>query len=282
MDAAGHHHQPAGPAAVRRRRLPQGLPAAGSTAVAHPHSGVAAPSGQQDEQSARQLREVIAAAWAAIDAAPSPGPAQLEQARRTYRDTSPVQETLFTGTEPAQQHDDASRTAGQAAAGARPSPQAPGLGAPPADSTDTPAAAEATAVSAPTAPARQRHADAPTRPRPPRAARHGRRSTRPRRHPRHSPARRSPTTTSASACAGSPRWCSRSCSASPAQAGLWTRRPASWHRTPVSGQPASPTAEPGKRSPRRRRACASRSTPRTAPAPGCSPGPRSPAGCSPA
>ena len=140
------------------------------TAVAHPHSGVAAPSGQEDEQSARQLREAIAAAWAAIDAAPSPGPAQLEQARRTYRDTSPVQETLFTGTEPAQQHDDASRTAGQAAAGARPSPQAPGLGAPPADSTDTPAAAEATAVSAPTAPARQRHADA--RPGPGRRGRH--------------------------------------------------------------------------------------------------------------
>ena len=127
------------------------------TAVAHPHSGVAAPSGQEDEQSARQLREAIAAAWSAIDAAPSPGPAQLEQARRTYRDTSPVQETLFTGTEPAQQHDDASRVAGQAAAGARPSPQAPGPGAPPADSTDTPA----TAVSAPTAPAGQRHADAP-------------------------------------------------------------------------------------------------------------------------
>ena len=132
------------------------------TAAVHPHSGVAAPSGQEDEQSARQLREAIAAAWAAIDAAPAPGPAQLEQARRTYRDTSPVQETLFTGTEPAQQHDGASRTVGQAAASARLSPQAPpGPGAPPADSTDTRATAEATAVSAPAAPARRQHADAP-------------------------------------------------------------------------------------------------------------------------
>ena len=47
------------------------------TAAAHPHSGVAAPDDQEDEQSARQLREAIAATWAAIDAAPPPGPAQL-------------------------------------------------------------------------------------------------------------------------------------------------------------------------------------------------------------
>ena len=126
------------------------------TAAAHPHSGVAAPSDQQDEQSARQLREVIAAAWAAIDAAPAPGPAQLDQARRTYRATSPVQETLFAGTEPARQRDDASRTAGQPPPGARPSAQAPpGPAAPPADSNDTSAIAEARAVSASAAPARK-------------------------------------------------------------------------------------------------------------------------------
>ena len=40
------------------------------TAAVHPHSGVDVPNGQEDEQSARHLREAITAAWAAIDAAP--------------------------------------------------------------------------------------------------------------------------------------------------------------------------------------------------------------------
>jgi hypothetical protein len=128
------------------------------TAAAHPHSGVAAPDGQEDEQSARQLREAIAATWAAIEAAPPPDPAQLDRARRTYQDTSPVQQTLFTVTEPAQPHDDASRTTGQPAADTRPPAQtSPGHATPPASSNDAPAAA----VSAPPAPARQQRAGAP-------------------------------------------------------------------------------------------------------------------------
>ena len=48
------------------------------------------------------LREVLDAAWAAIDAAPAPTPGQREQACRTYQeDTSPVQENLFGDETPA-------------------------------------------------------------------------------------------------------------------------------------------------------------------------------------
>jgi N12 class adenine-specific DNA methylase len=71
---------------LSRRRL---------TAAAHPQASLTAPGDQDDEQATRTLREAIADAWAAIEAAPPPAPAQLEAARRTYRDTSPVQEALF-------------------------------------------------------------------------------------------------------------------------------------------------------------------------------------------
>ena len=249
------------------------------TAAAHPHSGVAAPDDQEDEQSARQLREAIAATWAAIDAAPPPDPAQLDRARRTYQDTSPVQQTLFTVTEPAQPHDDASRTTGQPAADTRPPAQtSPGPATPPASSNDAPAAA----VSAPPAPARQQRAGAPA---PAAAGRYAAARAAPARAgtPASAPPRRA---------AHRRRHLPRPAQAPPAR----VRGPAGRHRhgpaygpgdRPAgtvfrpAGQPASPAAEPGKRSRRRRRACASRSTPQTAPpAPGCCPGPRSPGGCS--
>ncbi len=72
--------------ALARRRL---------TAAVHPQANLTASSDQDDEQATRLLREAIADAWAAVEAAPPPAPAQLEAALRTYRDTSPVQQALF-------------------------------------------------------------------------------------------------------------------------------------------------------------------------------------------
>ena len=65
------------------------------TAAAHPHASLDAPGDEEDKQSAQRRREAIDAAWGAIEAAPPPAPAQLEYARRAYRDTSPVEQTLF-------------------------------------------------------------------------------------------------------------------------------------------------------------------------------------------
>ena len=65
------------------------------TAAAHPHASLDAPGDEEDKQSAQRHREAIDAAWGAIEAAPPPAPAQLEYARRAYRDTSPVEQTLF-------------------------------------------------------------------------------------------------------------------------------------------------------------------------------------------
>jgi hypothetical protein len=57
--------------------------------------------GDQDrvEELRTRLNEAIDEAWTAIDAAPPPTVGQLEQSRHTYRDTSPVQDTLFPGQE---------------------------------------------------------------------------------------------------------------------------------------------------------------------------------------
>ena len=133
--------------AVIRQRL---------TAAAHPQANLTGPSDQKDEQSARLCREVIADAWAAIEAAPPPAPAQLEYARRTYRDTGPAQETLFDGSEPARQQDTLKdRADDPAAPGQPPVPAETGHAADPGDTVSS-----ATAGSTPAEPAR--HQDAST------------------------------------------------------------------------------------------------------------------------
>ena len=81
------------------------------TAAAHPDAGLTAPSEEKDKQAARQRRAAVDAAWAAIEAAPPPSPAELNHARHVYRDTSPVQQTLF---------DDPPQDSTQAQDGARP------------------------------------------------------------------------------------------------------------------------------------------------------------------
>ena len=65
------------------------------TAAVHPDAGLTAPSEEKDKQAGQRRREAVDAAWAAIEAAPPPSPADLDHARHVYRDTSPVQQTLF-------------------------------------------------------------------------------------------------------------------------------------------------------------------------------------------
>ena len=65
------------------------------TAAARPDASPTAPSEEEDKQAAQQRREAVDTAWAAIEAAPPPAPAELDHARHVYRDTSPVQQTLF-------------------------------------------------------------------------------------------------------------------------------------------------------------------------------------------
>ena len=55
----------------------------------------AAPGEEEDKQARQRLRESVSAAWAAIEAAPPPSPADLDRARRDYRDWRPAQQTLF-------------------------------------------------------------------------------------------------------------------------------------------------------------------------------------------
>ena len=91
------------------------------TAAAHPDAGLTAPSEEEDKQAARQRREAVDAAWAAIEAAPPPSPAELDHARHVYRDTSPVQQTLF---------DDPPQDSTQAQDGTRPTASRPPRPAP--------------------------------------------------------------------------------------------------------------------------------------------------------
>ena len=91
------------------------------TAAAHPDAGLTAPSEEKDKQAARQRRAAVDAAWAAIEAAPPPSPAELNHARHVYRDTSPVQQTLF---------DDPPQDSTQAQDGARPTASRPPRPAP--------------------------------------------------------------------------------------------------------------------------------------------------------
>ena len=91
------------------------------TAAAHPHAGIAVPGEEQDKQATRQRTEAVDAAWAAIEAAPPPAPAGLDHARHLYRDTSPVQQTLFDDAPP-----DSTRTPDRSrATSSRPRREAP-------------------------------------------------------------------------------------------------------------------------------------------------------------
>jgi len=107
----------------------------------------AAPGEEEDKQARERLREATDAAWAAIEAAPPPSPADLDRARRDYRDWRPVQQTLFD--DPPQ---DSTPTPGGTRATAFPQPR-PAPAAPPAPA-DT-ARPAATAAAPPAAPPRQ-------------------------------------------------------------------------------------------------------------------------------
>ena len=98
------------------------------TAAAHPDAGLTAPGEEEDKQAARQRREAVDAAWAAIEAAPPPSPAELDHARHVYRDTSPVQQTLFDDPpqDSTQAQDGARRTASRPP---RPAPSGPAASA---------------------------------------------------------------------------------------------------------------------------------------------------------
>ena len=64
-------------------------------AAVHPNAGLTAPGEDEDKQAGERLTEAVDAVWAAIEASPPPSPADLENARHVYRDTSPVQPALF-------------------------------------------------------------------------------------------------------------------------------------------------------------------------------------------
>ena len=73
---------------------PRQAPGRKRTAAASPPAGAADPAGQADDPLPRPLREAIDAAWAAIEAAPPPSPAELDHARTVYRGTGTAQEPL--------------------------------------------------------------------------------------------------------------------------------------------------------------------------------------------
>ena len=73
---------------------PRQAPGRKRTAAASPPARAADPAGQADDPLPRPLREAIDAAWAAIEAAPPPSPAELDHARTVYRDTGTAQEPL--------------------------------------------------------------------------------------------------------------------------------------------------------------------------------------------
>ena len=73
---------------------PRQAPGRKRTAAASPPAHSADPAGQADDPLPRPLREAIDAAWAAIEAAPPPSPAELDHARTVYRGTGTAQEPL--------------------------------------------------------------------------------------------------------------------------------------------------------------------------------------------
>ena len=76
---------------------PRPAPGRKRTAAARPPAGTADPAGQADDPLPRPLREAIDAAWAAIEAAPPPAPAELDHARTVYRGTGTAQQPLPAG-----------------------------------------------------------------------------------------------------------------------------------------------------------------------------------------
>ena len=87
--------QPGLPASLRDRLAaaePRPAPGRTRTAPARPPAGAADPASQADDPLPRPLREAIDAAWAAIDAAPPPSPADLDHARTLYRGTGAAQQ----------------------------------------------------------------------------------------------------------------------------------------------------------------------------------------------
>ena len=95
------------------------------TAAARPQAGLTAPSEDEDQQATQRRTEAVDTVWAAIEAAPPPTPAQLDHARHVYRDTSPVQQTLFD--DPPQ---DSTQDGTRATASRPPRPASSGRGAP--------------------------------------------------------------------------------------------------------------------------------------------------------
>ena len=87
--------QPGLPASLRDRLAaaePRPAPGRKRTTPARPPDGAADPASQADDPLPRPLREAIDAAWAAIDAAPPPSPADLDHARTPYRGTGAAQQ----------------------------------------------------------------------------------------------------------------------------------------------------------------------------------------------
>ena len=81
---------------ARRAALIQAADAAAGLARQQPPGGSPAPAGDTEQAELRaRLRQAIEDAWDAIDAAPPPTAAQLDQAAATYRDMSPVQGSLL-------------------------------------------------------------------------------------------------------------------------------------------------------------------------------------------
>ena len=76
---------------------PRQAPGRNRTSAARPPAGAADLAGQADDPLPRPLREAIDAAWAAIEAAPPPAPADLDHARTVYRGTGTAQQPLPAG-----------------------------------------------------------------------------------------------------------------------------------------------------------------------------------------
>ena len=76
---------------------PRPAPGRKRTAAARPPAGTADPAGQADDPLPGPLREAIDAAWAAIEAAPPPAPADLDHARTVYRVTGTARQPLPAG-----------------------------------------------------------------------------------------------------------------------------------------------------------------------------------------
>jgi len=72
--------------AIARRRV---------AAAVNANAGLTAPGEEEGKQAGERLAEAADAVWAAIEAAPPPSPADLENACHVYRGTGPVQPALF-------------------------------------------------------------------------------------------------------------------------------------------------------------------------------------------